>query len=61
MHGAWPPSYEEFAYRIELWGDEIEQISIINPLTGRRCRSRCASFIRPSTSSRRIASNEPSR
>jgi excinuclease ABC subunit B len=28
------PSYEEFAYRIELWGDEIEQISIINPLTG---------------------------
>ncbi len=28
------PSYEEFAYRIELWGDEIEQIAIINPLTG---------------------------
>ena len=28
------PSYEEFAYRIELWGDEIEQISIIKPLTG---------------------------
>lgn len=28
------PSYEEFAYRIELWGDEIEQISIINPVTG---------------------------
>ncbi len=28
------PSYEEFAYRIELWGDDIEQISIINPLTG---------------------------
>ncbi len=28
------PSYEEFAYRIEMWGDEIEQISIINPLTG---------------------------
>jgi excinuclease ABC subunit B len=28
------PSYEEFAYRIELWGDEIEQISITNPLTG---------------------------
>jgi excinuclease ABC subunit B len=28
------PSYEEFAYRIEMWGDEIEQISIIKPLTG---------------------------
>jgi excinuclease ABC subunit B len=28
------PSYEEFAYRIEFWGDEIEKISIINPLTG---------------------------
>lgn len=28
------PSYEEFAYRIELWGDEVEQISITNPLTG---------------------------
>ena len=28
------PSYEEFAYRVEFWGDEIEQISVINPLTG---------------------------
>jgi len=28
------PSYEEFAVRVELWGDEIEQLSIINPLTG---------------------------
>ena len=28
------PSYEEFAYRIEMWGDEIEQISIINPVSG---------------------------
>ncbi len=28
------PSYEEFAVRVEFWGDEIEQISIINPLTG---------------------------
>jgi len=27
------PSYEEFAVRIEFWGDEIEQISMINPLT----------------------------
>jgi excinuclease ABC subunit B len=28
------PSYEEFAYRIELWGDEIERLSIINPTSG---------------------------
>ncbi len=28
------PSYEEFAYRIELWGDEVEQISIIHPING---------------------------
>ena len=28
------PSYEEFAYRIEMWGDEIEQISLIKPLSG---------------------------
>lgn len=28
------PSYEEFALRIEMWGDEIEQISMIRPVTG---------------------------
>jgi excinuclease ABC subunit B len=28
------PSYEEFAYRIELWGDEIERLSIIHPVSG---------------------------
>jgi excinuclease ABC subunit B len=28
------PSYEEFAYRIEFWGDEVEQISIIDPTSG---------------------------
>jgi len=28
------PSYEEFAYRIEFWGDEIEQLSAVHPLTG---------------------------
>ena len=29
------PSYLEYAFRIELWGDEIEAISQINPLTGK--------------------------
>ena len=28
------PSYEEFAYRIELWGDDVESLSIINPTSG---------------------------
>jgi excinuclease ABC subunit B len=28
------PSYEEFAYRIEFWGDVIERIGIINPTSG---------------------------
>jgi len=28
------PAYEEFAFRIELFGDEIDKLAIINPLTG---------------------------
>ena len=28
------PAYEEIAYRIELFGDEIDRISMINPTTG---------------------------
>jgi excinuclease ABC subunit B len=28
------PSYEEFAYRVEFWGDEIESLSIIDPTSG---------------------------
>ncbi|UCE60733.1 MAG: excinuclease ABC subunit UvrB [Phycisphaerales bacterium] len=28
------PAYEELAYRIEMFGDEIEKFEIINPLTG---------------------------
>ncbi len=28
------PSYEEFAYRIEFWGDEVEQLACINPTSG---------------------------
>lgn len=41
------PSYEEFAYRIELWGDEIEQISITNPLTGETLERMEEVFIYP--------------
>ena len=28
------PSYEEFSFRIEFWGDEIEKLSIIDPTSG---------------------------
>ncbi len=28
------PSYEDNAYRLEMWGDEVEQISVIDPLFG---------------------------
>ena len=28
------PAYEEFGYRVELWGDEVERLSFIEPLTG---------------------------
>ncbi len=28
------PAYEQFAYRIELFGDDIDRLEIINPLTG---------------------------
>ena len=33
------PAYEEFAYRIELWGDEIESLSIIDPVSGENSKS----------------------
>jgi excinuclease ABC subunit B len=41
------PSYEEFAYRIELWGDEIERLSIINPVTGEAIDSLETMYIYP--------------
>ncbi|QDS99743.1 excinuclease ABC subunit UvrB [Adhaeretor mobilis] len=28
------PAYEEFSYRIEFWGDEIEKLSFIDPTSG---------------------------
>lgn len=41
------PAYEEFAYRIELWGDEIESLSIINPTTGEQTKSLQDAYIYP--------------
>ena len=28
------PAYEKFAYRIELFGDEVDGLSIIDPVSG---------------------------
>ncbi len=41
------PAYEEFAYRIELWGDEIETLSWIDPLTGEELRREDEMYIYP--------------
>lgn len=41
------PAYEEFAYRIELWGDEVEKLSIINPLTGEEAQRLKEVYIYP--------------
>src|SRR4051794_16564255 len=41
------PSYEEFAYRIEFFGDEITAITAINPLTGEILKDEDGIFIYP--------------
>ncbi len=41
------PSYEEFAFRIEFWGDEVEQLSIINPTSGEVIERRKELFVYP--------------
>jgi excinuclease ABC subunit B len=41
------PSYEEFAYRIEFFGDEVCSIVAINPLTGEILKEEDSIFIYP--------------
>jgi len=41
------PSYLEYAFRIELWGDEIEAISEIDPLTGKIMKRRDKLIVYP--------------
>ncbi len=41
------PAYEDYAYRIELWGDEIEQLSIINPASGEQISTMDRMFLYP--------------
>jgi excinuclease ABC subunit B len=42
------PSYEEFAVRIEFWGDEVEKLSLINPISGETIRQDQELFVYPS-------------
>ncbi len=41
------PAYEEYGYRIELWGDDVEQLSIINPTTGETISQEEQLFVYP--------------
>ncbi|HEY3968551.1 MAG TPA: excinuclease ABC subunit UvrB [Planctomycetaceae bacterium] len=41
------PAYEEFAYRIEMWGDEIESLAEINPVSGAEIRRLDEIYIYP--------------
>ena len=41
------PAYEEFAYRIELWGDEVESLSVVNPTSGETVKKVEEAFIYP--------------
>jgi excinuclease ABC subunit B len=41
------PSYEEFAYRVEFFGDEITEIVSINPLTGEILEQHGQIFVYP--------------
>ena len=41
------PSYEEFAYRIEMFGDDITRIESINPLTGEIIANHTELFVYP--------------
>ena len=41
------PSYEEFAFRIEFWGDEVDQLSLINPTSGETISTEDQLFVYP--------------
>ncbi len=41
------PAYEEFAYRIELWGDSVERIEMINPTTNETIAGDTQMFLYP--------------
>lgn len=42
------PAYEETAFRVEFWGDEVEQLSVINPTSGEVIERSERLFVYPS-------------
>ena len=50
------PAYDETFVRVELWGDEVEQLSVIDPVTGERLRQMDDVVIYPA--SHYVASHE---
>jgi excinuclease ABC subunit B len=42
------PTYEQTAFRVEFWGDEVEQLSVINPTSGEVLERAERMFIYPS-------------
>ncbi|HVN51597.1 MAG TPA: excinuclease ABC subunit UvrB, partial [Acidimicrobiales bacterium] len=43
------PAYDETAVRIELFGDEVEAVTVVDPLTGERVESRDELVVFPAT------------
>jgi excinuclease ABC subunit B len=41
------PAYEEFGYRIEFWGDDVERIEMINPTTSETIAADTQMFLYP--------------
>ncbi len=41
------PAYEEYGFRVELWGDEVDQLSLINPISGETIATQEQLFIYP--------------
>ena len=41
------PAYEEIAFRIEFWGDEVDQLAIIHPTSGETIAAQDEMFIYP--------------
>jgi len=42
------PTYEETAFRVEFWGDEVEQLSVVNPTSGEVIQRSERLFVYPS-------------
>src|SRR5437762_2677930 len=41
------PAYEEFAMRVELFGDEVEALALINPTSGETLREQDELYVYP--------------